>query len=89
MQGKRATLTPRHSGNVWLTRALSEQISLGGVNYVGDRFANTGNTVTLPSYTTVDLMARYALGAWQLQFNLNNLFGPPALSSPGMAATPT
>lgn len=75
VQGKRATLTPRHSGNIWLTRALSERLSLGGgVNYVGDRFANTGNTVTLPGYTTADLMARYALGAWQLQFNLNNLF---------------
>lgn len=75
VQGKHATLTPRHSGNIWLTRALSEQISVGGgLNYVGDRFANPGNTVTLPGYTTADLMARWSLKAWQLQLNLNNLF---------------
>ena len=58
VQGKRPTLTPRHSANLWVTKALGHGFGLGGgLNYVGARFANPGNTVTLPGYTTVDAMA--------------------------------
>jgi catecholate siderophore receptor len=47
----------------------------GGFNYVGDRFANPGNTVTLPAYTVVDAMAQYRIGrATTVQLNLRNLF---------------
>ena len=70
-----ATLTPRHSANLWVTKALGHGFGLGGgLNYVGARFANPGNTVTLPGYTTVDAMAYYRLGAWDVQLKLNNLF---------------
>lgn len=75
VQGKRPTLTPRHSANLWVTKALGHSFGLGGgLNYVGARFANPGNTVTLPGYTTVDAMAYYRLGAWDVQLKLNNLF---------------
>jgi catecholate siderophore receptor len=75
IQGKRATLTPRHSANVWLTKALGNGLGVGaGVNYVSDRFANAGNTVTLPAYTTVDAMAYYRIGGVDLQLNLMNAF---------------
>ena len=75
VQGKRPTLTPRHSANLWVTKALGHGFGLGGgLNYVGARFANPGNTVTLPGYTTVDAMAYYRLGAWDVQLKLNNLF---------------
>ena len=58
VQGKRPTLTPRHSANLWVTKALGHGFGLGGgLNYVGARFANPGNTVTLPGYSTVDAMA--------------------------------
>jgi len=46
----------------------------GGINYVADRFANPGNTVTLPSYTTFDAMVAYRIAKWDLQLNINNLF---------------
>lgn len=73
--GKRPTLTPTHSGNVWASKALGGGFGLGaGVNYVGDRFANPGNTVTLPAYTTVDTMAYYRRAAYDVQINLSNLF---------------
>lgn len=42
-----------------------------GVNYVADRFANPGNTVTLPGYTTVDAMAYYRI---DLTLNPTHLF---------------
>lgn len=75
VQGKQATLTPRHSANLWLTKNLGNGLRAGaGVNYVADRFANPGNTVTLPAYTTVDAMVGYKLAKFDLQLNINNLF---------------
>jgi catecholate siderophore receptor len=75
VQGKRATLTPRHSANLWLTKFLGGGYRAGaGVNYVADRFANPGNTVTLPAYTTVDAMLGYKLAKLDLQLNVNNVF---------------
>lgn len=75
VQGKRATLTPRHSANLWLTKALGNGYRAGaGVNYVGDRAANPGNTVTLPGYTTVDAMVGYRLAKLDIQLNVNNVF---------------
>ncbi|GAO71567.1 TonB-dependent siderophore receptor [Comamonas sp. E6] len=74
VQGKRPTLTPRQSANLWVTKALGHGFGLGGgLNYVGARFANPGNTVTLPGYTTVDAMAYYRMGSWDVQLKLNNL----------------
>ncbi|SFL47468.1 TonB-dependent receptor [Rugamonas rubra] len=75
VQGKRPTLTPRHSANLWLSKALGGGYGVGaGVNYVGDRFANPGNTVTLPSFVTADAMAYYRSGKVELQLNAQNLF---------------
>jgi catecholate siderophore receptor len=73
--GKRATLTPKHAANLWITKALGNGFGAGaGVNYVADRFANPGNTVTLPGYTTVDAMAYYRAGSLDLTLNVMNLF---------------
>jgi catecholate siderophore receptor len=76
VQGKRATLTPRHGANLWVTKTLLGNIDLGlGANHVGDRYADAANTVTLPAYTTVDALAAYRFGSKaQLQLNLRNLF---------------
>ncbi len=75
LQGKRATLTPRHSGNVWLTKDLGHGFGVGaGLNLVGARMADPANTVTLPGYATADLAAWYRRGAFEAQLNLYNLF---------------
>jgi catecholate siderophore receptor len=74
VQGKRPTLTPRHSVNLWFTKAINSRFGAGaGVNYVGARFANPGNTVTLTGYATVDAMAYYRAKAVEVQLNLMNL----------------
>ncbi|WP_293778633.1 TonB-dependent siderophore receptor [uncultured Oxalicibacterium sp.] len=74
-QGKKATLTPDHSANVWMTKAFAPNWTAGaGVTYVGDRFADTYNTVTLPSYTTVDAMVAYRVKGVDLQLNIFNVF---------------
>lgn len=75
IQGKRATITPKHSANVWLTKDVGGRYGFGlGANYVGDRFANPGNTVTLPAYATADAMAWKRFGPLVVQLNVNNLF---------------
>jgi len=76
VQGKRATITPRNAFSAWITQALGEAWSVGGgVSYVGARFANPGNTVTLPGYAVVDAMAQYRIGrATTVQLNVRNLF---------------
>lgn len=74
VQGKRATLTPMHSANLWLTKALGGGFGAGGgFNYVGDRYANPGNTVTLPEYVAFDAAVWYRARSFDLQLNIFNL----------------
>lgn len=75
VQGKRPTLTPKHSASLWLNKTLGSGWFTGaGLNYQGDRFANTGNTATLAGYTLVDAMLAYRTAAYDVQLNVNNLF---------------
>ncbi len=94
IKGKRATLTAMHSANLWLTKDVGNGFTLGGgANAVGSRFANPGNTVTLPGYFTADAMAVYKAAKYSVQLNVNNIFNTgyivsghgssPNLSLPG------
>jgi catecholate siderophore receptor len=75
LQGKQATLTPRHSGNLWLTKELGDGFGVGaGLNMVGPRMADPANTVTLPGYMTADAMTWYRHGQFEAQLNFYNLF---------------
>jgi catecholate siderophore receptor len=75
VEGKRATLTPRHGANLWITRSLGARWRAGaGVNAVAQRFANPGNTVALPGFATVDAMVGYEVAGLELQLNVKNLF---------------
>lgn len=75
LQGKQPTLTPRHAGNLWVTKELGNGFGVGGgLNLVGARMADPANTVTLPGYMTADMMAWYRRGPVELQLNLYNLF---------------
>lgn len=75
VQGKRATLTPRHSANLWLVKAIGTGFGVGGgVTYVDDRAANPGNTVTLPQYVVFDAVAYWRQRSYDLQLNVYNLF---------------
>jgi catecholate siderophore receptor len=75
VQGKRATITPQHSANLFVSKSFEERFGLGlGGNYVGERLANPGNTVVLPGYVTVDALAWTWIGPARLQVNIYNLF---------------
>jgi len=93
-KGKAATLTPKHSANLWLTKDVGAGFTVGGgANAVGSRFANPGNTVSLAGYVTADAMAVYKAEKYSVQFNVNNIFNTgyivsghgtsPNLSLPG------
>ncbi|USI75035.1 TonB-dependent receptor [Sphingomonas morindae] len=72
--GKRATLTPSHAVNAFVTRSFAGRFGLGGgLNYVGDRWADPANTTVLPHYVTVDAVAWVLVGPVRLQLNAYNL----------------
>ena len=72
--GKRATLTPLNSANIFFTKTIATRYGLGGgVNYVGDRWADPSNTTVLPSYVTFDALAWAQIGPVRLQLNAYNL----------------
>ena len=74
VQDKRPTLTPTRSASLWVTRAFAAGLTAGaGLTHVSDRFANPGNTVTLPGFTTLEAMAAWRWRGLQLQLNGYNL----------------
>ena len=73
--GNRPSDVPRRSANLWLNKALSQDLEAGmGLRYVDARYANTANTTQVPGYTVLD-----ANLGWQVQpdvrlgLQLNNL----------------
>ncbi|QHE92811.1 TonB-dependent siderophore receptor [Pandoraea fibrosis] len=47
---------PQQMANLWMSwRVAQAWTASGGLKYVGKRYADTANTLALPSYTTVDL----------------------------------
>jgi iron complex outermembrane receptor protein len=70
----------RHSGSLMAVHAFQNGALRGSdigaaVSYVGERSGQTGSAFTLPSYSTVDLLAHYqASEEVTVGLNLNNLF---------------
>jgi catecholate siderophore receptor len=72
--GKTPSLTPKHSGYVWIQKTLGAGFSVGGgLNYSGERFTSLTNAVVLPSYLTADLAAYYDIGLWRIAVNVKNV----------------
>lgn len=75
LQGKRPSLTPVHSGNLWVRREIGRGFAAaGGVQAVGARFASPDDTVTLPGYAVTDAALFYHAERYELGLNVNNLF---------------
>jgi iron complex outermembrane receptor protein len=54
--GNTPVSVPQRLANLWVSwRFASTLTAIGGFKYVGKRFADTANQLTMPSYTTVDL----------------------------------
>jgi iron complex outermembrane receptor protein len=81
--GHRLFAVPQLGGSFWAVYEplwdAVRGLALGGGFFARSNvFLDNTNTVTLPSYTTVNLMARYAFTAWNtklsFQLNVDNLF---------------
>jgi catecholate siderophore receptor len=82
VEGKRATITQQHSANLFVTKSFRRRYGFGAAgDHVSDRFANPGNTVTLPSYLTVDALGWVQFGKLRLQVNAKNLFDRRCIAS--------
>lgn len=75
VNGNQPSLTPRHSGSVWLKHDLPNGFYVaGGVRAEASRYASQYNQTTLPGYMTVDLGAGYRSKHVDVTLNLQNLF---------------
>lgn len=74
--GNRPVDVPRRTANLWLSKAVTEDIRAGaGVRYVDARYADIANQNELPSYTVVDATVSWkAMRNTTLGLQLNNLF---------------
>ncbi|WP_085711209.1 MULTISPECIES: TonB-dependent siderophore receptor [unclassified Pseudomonas] len=74
--GNRPVDVPRRTANLWLSKALTDDLKAGaGVRYVDARYADMANRNELPSYTVVDATLSWkALRNTTLGLQVNNLF---------------
>jgi len=73
LQGKRPSLTPRHSASLWAVKQLGGGFGAGGgLRYSADRYASPSNAVVLPGYVTADLAAYYRSRSVDVALNLKN-----------------
>lgn len=74
LEGNRPSLTPEHSGFVWINKQLDGGFSAGGgLNYSADRFASASNAVVLPGYVTADLAVFHRSKLFDLALNVKNV----------------
>lgn len=74
-EGRKSALAPRHSGSIWLTRELGQGWSVGGgVRAQSSQYATPDNLVRLPGFAVVDAAVLYRGTAYDLTFNIRNLF---------------
>ena len=72
--GQRAAQHAQGLGNIWTTYTIKDTYEIGGMFYVGQRYANNQNTVQVPEYFRFDLTAAYKQPTWELRANVFNLF---------------
>lgn len=75
LAGNRPTDVPRRTANLWLSKALRDDLEAGaGLRYVDARYADSANTAKVPGYTVLDANLGWnALVDLRLGLQLNNL----------------
>lgn len=73
-KGNRPPDVPEQIGNVWTTYRPNVNWRFGlGARYVGERFTNRPNTLTMDSYTVFDANIGRKVGIGELVLNIRNL----------------
>jgi len=74
IEGNRPANAPEIAANVWTVYSLGGGWEIGGgAFHVGERFGNTGNTLSIPSYTRWDGYIGYNHKALRVAVNAYNL----------------
>lgn len=75
LEGNFAQLTPRNSGNIWITYELPKNLRLGFGGYARSRtFTSANNLVTLPGFVRLDAsLAWKSEKHYEIAFNLRNI----------------
>ncbi len=87
--GNKPINVPETTANIWNSYRFAPQWQAGfGVQYVGERAANTANTLSIPSYITFDALLRREVSRnFNLALSVNNLTNKDyALSAPNSGA---
>ncbi|MCL1142854.1 TonB-dependent siderophore receptor [Shewanella gaetbuli] len=79
LDGKTPVDAPKWSANVWTRYEVNDDLALNfGAVYVGERFANTQNTIVKDDYIRFDFGAAYGFSVkdtdMSIRFNIRNLF---------------
>ncbi|MEM9633721.1 MAG: TonB-dependent siderophore receptor [Pseudomonadota bacterium] len=84
-QGKVPIGVPQQMASLWLNHTFSDKLEglrIGaGVRYIGESYADSANTLEVPSYVVADAAAGYKLGNAQLSLNVSNLFDKKYVAS--------
>jgi iron complex outermembrane receptor protein len=80
--GNRLANVPQQSASLWSTYEIQQGPVKGfGLLYVGDRFGDTDNSFTLPSYLRTDAALFYRKDKFRIGLNFQNLFNVNYFSS--------
>lgn len=73
--GHRLPLTPVSSGSLWTTYRLPRGLTLGGgLRHTGPVYVDAANTIRVPGYRLVDLVAEYPVNRMlSLRLNVSNV----------------
>ncbi|MEQ1729800.1 MAG: TonB-dependent receptor, partial [Vicinamibacterales bacterium] len=73
--GRRLPLTPLFSGSLWTTYRLPHGLAVGGgLRHTGPVFVDSANTIRVPGYRLVDLVAEYPVNRMlSLRLNVSNV----------------
>lgn len=74
---------PRHQAALWLASEnwLAPGLRFGfGARYIGTTEDWGGTRAEVPAFTTLDAMVGYAVGAWSMSVNVNNLTDKDTMS---------
>jgi catecholate siderophore receptor len=74
-EGERPSLTPVHTGTVWSTYQITNQLRLGGgINFRSEQSPTRNPGFMAPGFATVDLMAEYKFNdRYVLKGNITNV----------------
>lgn len=71
--GQRPGLTPRYTGTVWTTYALTPNLRFGGGINARSRDTPQQSSLLAPAFITGDLMVEYTVGDLKFKANLTNV----------------